>query len=166
MKKVKIIAGLLAVAGALSTAHAVDKLITVTASIDPSLDLTQADGSALPSTVAMSYNPSAGLQDYTIQTRLYKTDTTNNVTMSLSTQPVLTSLNDASKTIPLTVKYNGKEVTTTPWAASNALSKDIFTDGQSPAMPMVISADNTNKSSWTAGEYQGVINLIVATVAP
>lgn len=164
MKKVKIIAGLLAVTGALSTAYAVDKVITVTASIDPTLDLAQADGTALPSTVALHYTPVSGLQEHTIQTRLY-TNEAKDVTMYLTMEPKITGIDNPLHSIPLKVFYNGKAVTTTAWPASDALKATIFNEGRSVAMPLTIAADNTDKQNWSAGSYQGVVNLVVAATA-
>ncbi|HAW2024641.1 TPA: fimbrial protein [Escherichia coli] len=169
MNKLTLIAGLLAVTGGLSTmAHAVDKVITVTASIDPTLDLVQADDSPLPSTVTLPYTPVSGLGVKTIQTRLYSNAKNNDVTMSLTMDPVLTNVTDPTKQIPLKVKYNGQDVTTTPWVADKAIKHTVFVDGRSPAMPLTIYADNTNKTNWTTGNYQGAINMVIAatTTAP
>ncbi|MEB6310962.1 CS1 type fimbrial major subunit [Escherichia coli] len=168
MKKLTLIAGLLAVTGGLSTmAHAVDKVITVTASIDPTLDLVQADDSPLPSTVILPYTPVNGLGGKTIQTRLYS-NAQKDVTMSLTMDPVLTNVTDPTKQIPLKVKYNGQDVTTAPWVADKAIKHTVFVDGRSPAMPLTIYADNKDKATWTTGNYQGAINMVIAatTTAP
>ncbi|HGD8457901.1 TPA: CFA/I pilus major pilin CfaB, partial [Escherichia coli] len=41
------------------SASAVEKNITVTASVDPVIDLLQADGNALPSAVKLAYSPAS-----------------------------------------------------------------------------------------------------------
>lgn len=44
------------------SAMAVQKDITITADIDPTVELLQADGTALPSSLKMTYIPGVGLQ--------------------------------------------------------------------------------------------------------
>lgn len=150
-------------------AQAVEKNITVTASIDPALELTMADGTPLPTAITMGYTPTGGLQDYTLSTRIYSNDKAKDITMSLLTSPVLTNTVDSSKTIPLTVTYNEQPVTTTPWASDKALkASKIFLDADttSVAMPLTISADNADMRTWSAGTYQGVVSLLVKQLTP
>lgn len=151
-------------------AQAVEKNITVTASIDPTLDMAMADGTALPSNIDMQYTPVGGLQSYTLQTKIFTNDETKDVTMRLLAPASLTHTTDPAGTIPLTVKYNQKEVTVTDWAAADHLkAATIFTatDGSSVSMPLTISAtDNTTHANWKAGTYQGVVGLMISQVTP
>lgn len=149
-------------------AQAVEKNITVTASIDPTLDMAMADGTALPSNIDMRYNPVSGLQDYTLQTKIFTNATDKDVTMRLLAPVLLTNTVNSAQTIPLTVKYNQKEVTATDWAPADQLKgTTIFTaDGSSVSMPLTISASNTNHTTWKAGTYQGVVGLMISQVTP
>ncbi|EAO6614202.1 TPA: hypothetical protein NPB33_004220 [Salmonella enterica subsp. enterica serovar Kintambo] len=99
-------------------AQAVEKNITVTASIDPTLDMAMADGTALPSNIDMQYNPVSGLQDYTLQTKIFTNATDKNITMRLLAPVTLTNTVNSTQTIPLTVKYNQKEVTVADWSTT------------------------------------------------
>ncbi|EHL2318691.1 hypothetical protein KDF28_004786 [Escherichia coli] len=175
MKNIKTTLGVLATALMLSAgAHAVQKNITVTADIDPTIDLLQADGSALPTSIALTYNPVGGLQDYTINTKIYTNDTDKDVIMQLVTTPMLTHTTDSTEQIELAVTYNGIPVTDTPWTAGDLDKSVAFNTqdtGASISMPLVIgpavAADTVDAK---AGTYQGVVSMLVTqstqTVAP
>ena len=152
-----------------NSANAVEKNITVTASIDPTLELAMSDGTPLPTAINMGYTPISGLQQYTMSTKIYSNDKSKDITMSLLTDPMLTNTVDSSKTIPLKVTYNQQAVTTTAWTADQQLKANkIFLDedGTSVSMPLTISADNTGMKNWSAGTYQGIVSLLVKQVTP
>ncbi|ALX93552.1 hypothetical protein AV650_08240 [Serratia fonticola] len=162
----KIALAAIAVSSVLSlSAQAVEKNITVTASIDPALNLLQADGTELPTTVSMAYNPSNGLTPVTISTKIYSNTATKDVSISTLGSPVLTNTVDSAQTIPLVVNYNGKPLSTT---ATTLTAASVFVDnsGASVSMPLVIAATNTGHASWTQGTYQGVVSLLLQQPTP
>lgn len=150
-----------------SAASAVEKRITVLANIDPSLEMTQSDGSALPTSITMNYNPVNGIRDSDIYTKLVSNSPNQDITMSLLTPAVLTNNWDPDKTIPLTVTYNDMPVTTTPWPPGQGLkATEAFTDatGISKSMVLRISAPNTD--NLTMGTYQGDVSILVQHMTP
>src|SRR5471030_106593 len=162
----KIALAAFAVSSVLSmSAQAVEKNITVTASIDPTLNMLQADGTELPASVAMVYNPSIGLQPVTISTKIYSNTATKDVAISTLGTPALMNTTDSAQTIPLVVNYNGKPLSAT---ATTLAAASIFTDksGAYVSMPLVISATNTGHATWTQGDYQGVVSLLLQQPTP
>ncbi len=168
MNKIKTTLGVLATALMLSTsAHAVQKIITVTADIDESIDLLQADASALPTSIALDYTPASGLKSHSIDTKIFTNNETQPVIMRLAAEPKLTKTTDTNVQIPLSVTYNGVEVTTTPWDGTEAeVAPDLIfensaVDGASITMPLVIGPVAGAGTSLTSGTYQGVVSLLV-----
>ena len=149
------------------SAMAVQKDITITADIDPTVELLQADGTALPSSLKMTYIPGVGLQKKTLSTKIFTNDTTSQVEMRLLTAPVLASnTKPSATTIPLSVSYNGKTLTTAVTADSTLKPADLFPkgriDGGSVPFDLVIAQTTTGIIS-ESGSYQGVVSLILNT---
>lgn len=146
------------------SASAAQRDITVTADIDSSVDVTLADGSALPSSVALQYLPGKGLGAYKENVKFWSNVDKKDLNISLATSP---SLTDASgrNAIPLSVTVNGAAVTTT---ASTLTFASLFPSGSitngSSTMPLVIS-QATPGTIATSGKYSGIVSLVV-TQAP
>ncbi|WP_269935555.1 CS1 type fimbrial major subunit [Serratia liquefaciens] len=154
------------------SAMAVQKDITITADIDPTVELLQADGTALPSSLKMTYLPGVGLQKKTLSTKIFTNDVKSQVEMRLLTAPVLASNTKPSATaIPLSVSYNGKTLTTAVTADSTLKPADLFPNGRLDAgsVPFDLVISQTTQAAITeSGSYQGVVSLVLntATAAP
>lgn len=143
-----------------TSAHAVTRDITVTASIDPTVDITLADGTALPDTIAMQYLPGTGLSSVSKDVKLWSNSTTANLTIALASSPAL-SAPTASTTIPLSVKLNGTLLST---AASTLTYATYFPNGivnGSITIPLEIS-QATKGIVTAAGNYSGTVSLVLA----
>lgn len=158
----KIVLGAAALITAFS-ASAAQRDITVTADIDSSVDVTLADGSPLPASVAMQYLPGKGLGAYKENVKFWSNVDKKDLNISLASSP---SLTDASggNAIPLSVSVNGTAVTTT---ASVLTFASLFPSGiqnGSSTMPLVISQATPGQIT-TSGKYSGIVSLVV-TQAP
>ncbi|MBI3311254.1 MAG: Cro/Cl family transcriptional regulator, partial [Serratia liquefaciens] len=113
------------------SAMAVQKDITITADIDPMVELLQSDGTALPSSLKMTYLPGVGLQKQSISTKIFTNDATKQVEMRLLTAPVLASnTKPTAVAIPLSVSYNGKTLTTAVTKDSTLKPTELFPNGR------------------------------------
>lgn len=143
-----------------TSAHAVTRNINVTATIDPTVDITLADGTALPDTIAMQYLPNSGLTTVSKDVKLWSNSTTNNLTIALARSPEL-SAPTADTTIPLSVTLNGTALST---AASTLPYNTYFPNGitnGSITIPLAIS-QATKGAVATAGDYSGTVSLVLA----
>lgn len=143
------------------SAHAVDKNITVTAEVNATLDLLSADGSALPTTMQMAYQPGGGLNPATVQTKIFTNDKAKDVQIRVANDPKLTGPSGAE--VPLTVKLGGTTLTTTQQTlqATSIFLGDVA-DGSS-VLPLSVS--QTTRGVLTTGNYQGLVTLVL-TQAP
>ncbi|WP_252120395.1 CS1 type fimbrial major subunit [Symbiopectobacterium purcellii] len=135
--------------------------ITVTASIDPTVDITLSDGTALPDTIAMSYLPSHGLNSVSRSVKLWSNSATADLTIALATSSPSLSAPTTTTTIPLTVTLNGIELNT---ASSKLEFAEYFPNGitnGSITIPLVISQTTKGVVS-TAGDYSGTVSLVLA----
>ncbi|OKW88864.1 fimbrial protein, partial [Escherichia coli] len=90
------------------SASAVEKNITVTASVDPTIDILQANGSALPTAVDLTYLPGAKtFENYSVLTQIYTNDPSKGLDVRLVDTPKLTNILQPTSTIPLTVSWAG-----------------------------------------------------------
>lgn len=160
MKKILSYSLLSAAILTFTSAHAVTRNINITATIDPTVDITLADGSALPDTIAMQYMPGLGLATVSTDVKLWSNSTAKNLTVALASSPVL-SAPTATTTIPLSVTLNGTALST----ASSALTYATYfpngiTNG-SITIPLSIS-QATKGVATTAGDYSGTVSLVLA----
>ena len=144
-----------------STANAYETDIVVTADVDTTLGFMQADGTAIPKTLEMSYIPTTGLKDIIIRTKLYTNDTTKNFLMRLGSKPQLANtVISSAPVVPLAVTFMGtaldpsKDLTIKP----SDLTWDQ--DGASQAQDLKISQATQGKLK-VAGRYSGTVNLII-----
>ncbi|WP_447088447.1 MULTISPECIES: CS1 type fimbrial major subunit [Enterobacter] len=142
------------------SSQASENNITVQASVDPTVSLTLADGSALPSTVTMQYQAGVGLVAYKNNVKLWSNDATKNLQINLGAIPKLTDQNGANP-IELAVSLNGVALSTTAstFTAASLFPGGVNTNGSSP-LPLVIS-QKTFAPVTTAGNYSGLVNIVV-----
>lgn len=146
------------------SAHAVQKDITVTASVDTTLEMLSADGSALPTTMQMQYLPGSGLQAAVVNTKIFTNDKAKNVQIRLASSPSLTNqTSPGSPAIPLTVSLGGNALTTT---ASTLTAAELF-PGElaqgSNVLPLSIAQQTV--AAVAAGSYQGLVSVILTQSA-
>lgn len=147
-----------------ASALALDKNITVTANIDSSLDMTQSDDTALPTSVAMQYFPGTGLASVTLQTKIWSNATTTgsgNIHVQLATDPLLNNTSGTNTQIPLEVTYGGKVLTTSDTEGLTVAqlfpNADVGTTTGSIVEPLVISQKTPGAQE--TGSYAGVVSL-------
>lgn len=160
MKKILSYSLLSAAILTFTSAHAVTRDITVTASVDPTVDITLSDGTALPDTIAMSYLPSQGLTSVSKDVKLWSNSATADMTIALAGSPSL-SAPTSTTTIPLSVTLNGIALSTT---SSKLAFAQYFPNGitnGSVTIPLVISQATKGVVS-TAGDYSGTVSLVLA----
>ncbi|EOB3403406.1 CS1 type fimbrial major subunit [Salmonella enterica] len=143
---------------------AVQKDITVTANIDSTLELLQADGSSLPSTMKLDFMPGKGLVHKSLQTRLYSNDQTKSVNVKLLNAPQLINVLDPTKTIDMEVTLGGRSLTTTN---SVLEAKTLFPDGKTGDASALLNLDIGQKAgaalqNLPAGEYSGLVSLVIS----
>ena len=81
------------------SALAIQKDITVNASVDSQLDMTQADNTPLPASIDMQYLPGRGLESYRLNTKVWSNSATSNVKVRLVSAAKLANA-DGAETIP------------------------------------------------------------------
>lgn len=160
MKKILSYSLLSAAILTFTSAYAVTKNITVTASIDPTVDITLADGTALPDTIAMQYLPGTGLSSVSKDVKLWSNSNTANLNVALASSPAL-SASTTTTTIPLTVTLNGTELSTTNSTLTYATYFPNGIANGSITIPLAISQKTKGVVS-TAGEYSGTVSLILS----
>lgn len=159
----KIALGAAALIAAFSVS-AVQRDITVTASIDPTVDVTRADGSALPGAVEMQYLPGKGLQAYQEQIKFWSNTENRALNVSLVSAPSLTDVAGANA-IPLSVSINGQALSTTATSFAYATTFPGGVTNGSSAMPLVIAQKTPGVITSPAGTYSGVVSLVVTQAA-
>ncbi|ENE27183.1 CFA/I fimbrial subunit B [Escherichia coli P0302293.10] len=162
--KLKKTIGAIALATLFATmgASAVEKTINVTARVDPTVDLLQSDGSALPNSVALTYSPAVGgFEVHTINTVVHTNEPTKGVFVKLSAEPVLSNVLNPTQQIPVSVNFAGEKLTTAGITiASNKLNfASSGVDKVSSTQKLSIHADATG--GLTAGQYQGLVSIIL-----
>ncbi|XXN66174.1 CS1 type fimbrial major subunit (plasmid) [Enterobacter ludwigii] len=153
----------LVIAAALTAAfnaQAVQKDITVNANVDATVDMTQADGTALPGTINMQYIPGRGLSTYSLDTKIWSNSQTANINVALVSAA---QLNDTvtGTAVPLTVTLGAdlKRITTTATALTYASLFPAGTTNGSSVLPLKIS--QTTPGVLATGTYSGVVSLLI-----
>lgn len=143
------------------SSQASENNITVQATVDPTVSLTLADGTALPDTVTMTYQAGRGLVAYKNNVKLWSNDATKNLQINLGTVPKLTDQNNGANPIELAVSLNGVTLSTTAstFTAASLFPGGTNTNGSTP-LPLVIS-QKTFAPVTTAGNYSGIVNIVV-----
>lgn len=138
---------------------AVQRDITITADIDPTVDITMADGSPLVQSINMQYLPGKGLATNKQNVKLWSNAENKALNISLGSNPELTDVSGQNK-IPLAVSINGTALSTT---ASTLQYSSIFPAGiqnGSIVMPLSVSQKELGVAK-TAGSYSGIVSLII-----
>ncbi|MGE1153876.1 CS1 type fimbrial major subunit [Pseudomonas kitaguniensis] len=166
MKKIKFGLPFVLVASSLFavSSQAAETNITVTATVDPTLSLTQADGTAIPKSLEMTYIPGKGLSDYTLPTKLFTNDTTKNILMRLSSTPSLVNAVNSSQTVPLTVSFGGNALSAANDMTINASNIVWDTNGGSPSTDLTIH-QTTQAPLSAAGQYSGTVGIVITQSA-
>ncbi|MEX1841620.1 fimbrial protein [Enterobacter cloacae] len=140
-------------------AQAVQKDITLTATVDPSLDMTLSDGSAIPASQVMQYLPGIGLEDISMMTKIWSNDATKDLNMRLVSQPQLVNTTGATATpVPLSVSWGGQALSTTDTQLTAA---DLFPSGKSDqgSVAKELRITQSTKGALSAGNYSGVVSI-------
>ncbi|MFB3306001.1 CS1 type fimbrial major subunit [Pseudomonas sp. AMR01] len=147
-----------------ANSQAAETNITVTANVDPTLSLTQADGTAIPKSLEMTYIPGKGLSDYILPVKIFTNDTSKNILMRLNTTPLLVNSVDSSKTVPLTVSFGGNALSTSSDATITGSSIVWDSNGGSPSQELKIK--QTQLAALTgAGQYSGTVGIVITQSA-
>lgn len=149
----------LAMVSVMGSAMAVQKDITVTATVDAALDMTQVDNSALPKKVDMQYIPGTGLVPYQLQTKIWANDVTKDVMMQLTSDAVLVN-SLGGDTVPMTVSWGGEALSTT---AVTLAAKELFPNADTAlktgSVAKALQIAQTTQEPLTTGTYQGIVSI-------
>lgn len=152
-----------ALAAALATAslsaHAAEAEIAVWASVDPTLALLKADGTALDDSVRMVHNPVTGLLvDWTERVRIYSNAPDEDIEVRLGADPALVLEGGGGTPVPLAVSLNGEALSTTPrtYEASKLFDDPLL--GISIPMDLRIAQGNTTAIA-VKGKYAGIVTI-------
>lgn len=140
------------------SALAIQKDITVNASVDSQLDMTQADNTPLPASIDMQYLPGRGLESYRLNTKVWSNSATSNVKVRLVSAAKLTNT-DGDQIVPMTVILGDKTLSTTD---AEFTGTELFPgniENGSAVLPLTIS--QTTKGILKTGQYSGVVSLML-----
>ncbi|WP_447906248.1 CS1 type fimbrial major subunit [Stenotrophomonas sepilia] len=145
------------------SAHAAQTDITIVATVDNNMTLLRADGSALPDSVKMSYNPVRGLSTWSDQVRIYSNDTTKDIQVRLTAPVELVPTNTAGTPVPvpLTVSMKGRALSTTVEEFTAAELFDGAIPNASVSMELAIAQTTLGKIA-AAGDYQGMASIVLS----
>jgi len=146
-----------------ASAYAVQQDITVSANIDPTVAITQADGSALPASVVMPYMPGKGLGAYRNNVKFWSNSEKSDLNVSLASAPSLVD-ETGGNAIPLSVTINGEKLSTTAAVFPFATTFPAGIGNGSAALPLIIS-QSTPGAIANAGNYSGIVSLVVTQAA-
>lgn len=151
----------LMIAAAMTTSvsvFAIQKDITVNASVDSQLDMTQADNTPLPASIEMQYLPGRGLESYRLNTKIWSNSATSNVKVRLVSAAKLANT-EGNQTVPMTIKLGDKTLTTTDVEYTGAELFPGSIENGSAVLPLNIS--QTTKGILQTGQYSGVVSLML-----
>ncbi|MEB7542046.1 CS1 type fimbrial major subunit [Enterobacter huaxiensis] len=137
---------------------AIQKDITVNASVDSQLDLTQADNTPLPASIDMQYLPGRGLESYRVNTKVWSNSATSNVKVRLVSAAQLSNT-EGDQAVPMTVKLGDKTLTTADVEFTGAELFPGSIENGSAVLPLTIS--QTTKGILKTGQYSGVVSLML-----
>ncbi|MBY6257786.1 fimbrial protein [Phytobacter diazotrophicus] len=133
--------------------------ITVNASIDPTVGMTLSDGTAMPTSVDMSYTPGVGLSGYKTAVKLWS-NAALDINVYLANEPKLADAN-GDNPIPLSVSLNNTALTTT---SSTLKYSTLFPNGLtngSIELPLAIK-QTTPTATVVAGKYSGLVSIVLS----
>lgn len=146
------------------SAFAVEKEITVTAQIDPTVELLTPDGEALPSVLNMDHVPGKGLRKQSFDAKIFSNDKTKDIQIRLQNEAKLMhTINTDAAAIDLTVSVDGKPLKTT---ATTLTAADLYTDEGTVSKPLSFAIEQkTQGAVAVAGLYRGPVRLVVTHAA-
>lgn len=167
MKTLRHWAVLMAVTLPMASANAAEVVMDLTANIDPTLSVHQADGRPMPQSLDLDYNAmTRELAAPIIHTRLRTNDITKDVSVRLgSAAQLVHQLRADAPPIPVTVQFDGKPITT---AATTLPAAQIWTglsEGESRTMPLAITAKPAGVGVPVAGRYAGRLEVLLVASA-
>jgi|GEM_PF-3746888 CS1 type fimbrial major subunit. len=164
--KTSFIATVVALATVCSfSASAAQKDITVTASVDSTIEFLQADGSSLPSTIKLDFLPGTGLAHKVIKTRVYSNDMTKAVNVKLLNTPQLANVVDPTQSIDVDVKLGGKSLTTSDTkldATTLFPGGKADLNGGSVSLDLDIGQKGAAAAVLPAGDYSGMVSVVLS----
>lgn len=161
MKKLFNATLLLASLAAASGAIAVQKDITVTADIDHLVNITKADGSALPDVIAMEYLPGAGkLNPHREQVKIWSNAESTDINVRLGFEAKLTN-RDGAGSIPLSVALDGGVLSTTDKEFTYSELFPTGIESGSRVMALDIAQAASAPAATASGRYEGIVSIIV-----
>ncbi|MGN3967134.1 CS1 type fimbrial major subunit [Burkholderia gladioli] len=145
------------------SAFAVEKEITVTAQVDPIVELLDPSGAALPSDMPMQHLPGKGLSKITFDAKLFANDK-KDIELRLQDEPkLLHTIDTTADPIPLAVSVDGTPLKTT---VTTLKAADLFTGNDTVSKTMSFSIEQkTQGAVQTAGLYRGPVRLVVTSAA-
>jgi hypothetical protein len=145
--------------------QAVQKDITVNANVDASIDMTQPDNTALPSSINMQYLPGKGLTPFNLNTKIWSNSDKSGVNVRLVRAASLADVNGTT-TIPLTVSLGGKTLSLTNTLLDAATLFPAGIEKGSDVLPLRFA--QTTQGVVATGTYSGIVSLVVtqATATP
>lgn len=167
MKTFKHFAAAMTLVLPMAAAHAADVVIDLSANIDPTLSVLQANGSPMPQNLDLGYNAATGdLSSPTIQTRLFTNDVTRNVEVRLgSASSLVHATNSTVAAIPLTVRLDGQTITT---ATTTLNANEVWTGsgvGESRTLPLTVTGRAAGANPPVAGRYVGRLEMVILASA-
>lgn len=159
----------IAIMGFSLNAMAVQKDITINANVDPYLDMTLSDAQPLPASVLMQYIPGNGLAPYAMQTKIWS-NAYSDVNIKLANDVLLYDRAGSSMTVPITVSYGGRPLSTT----ARTMTKDFLFPGgtdtvSTGSIEQELKFTQTDAGNEiTEGNYTGVVGIVLSqpTTAP
>lgn len=146
------------------SAFAIEKQITVTAQIDPAIELLDPSGGALPSALPMQYVPGQGLTALSFDARFFSNDNKKDIEIRLREDPKLVHTSDSSaRAIELAVNVDGQSLST---GVTKLTATDLFSGNDTASKQVRFTiAQKTQGAVATPGLYSGPVRLIVTTAA-
>lgn len=139
--------------------QAVQKDITVTANVDASIDMTQPDNTALPSSIEMQYMPGKGLTPFNLNTKIWSNSDKAGVNVRLVREASLADINGTTK-IPLTVSLGDKTLSLTNTLLDVATLFPAGVEKGSDILPLRFT--QTTQGIIANGTYSGIVSLVLA----
>ncbi|WP_434648776.1 CS1 type fimbrial major subunit [Pseudomonas sp. D1-2] len=143
-------------------AMAVEKSLLVYADVDPTLEILQSDGSPLPASMEMSHFPGEGLRATQVGTRIFTNDVNKDMTLRLTTDPVLANMTNPQGTdINLSVSYGGRKLSMN---GVPLLAADLFPGGDASggSIEQHLKIEQATPGTITeVGRYEGIVSLLL-----
>ncbi|VVE78591.1 CS1 type fimbrial major subunit [Pandoraea sputorum] len=167
MKMFRQLAAVTAMVCPLALANAAEVVIDLSANVDPTLSVLQANGSPMPQNLDLAYNAATGeMIAPTVHTRFYTNDVTQDVDVRLGSLATLAHATEATlPAIALTVRLDGQTITTANTALTAAQLWTGAVPGESKTLPLTISGRAQGANPPAAGRYVGRLEMFIVASA-